>query len=386
MTSVTQANRPRISIAVRAWNEEAVIRRTLESLFNQSLFKELSGRGEYCEILCIPNGCTDRTAEIASTVFTEQTHAHAFADVFACRVHDTTEAGRNHTWNSFVHRLAHPEAEFLFLMDSDILFDRPETLFNMYRTLLQNPQADVAGDLPTKDVSLKPQKSWRDRISLAISDMNRASQGQMTGQLYCIRSEIARRIYLPRELGIDDGFIKAIICTDFFSKDLKPGRIVTAVDASHVYEAYTSTGELLKNQKRQMIGQTIVHVLVEHLKTLPTSEKTNLANTLRHKEESCPDWVARLVAAHLLRARFFWRIFPGAMTFRFKRWARLQGLKRLTCFPATVAGFALTMITCAQAWRHFKRGQMHFWPKAARENIRDLTVGKASLSQPIRTS
>src|ERR1043165_7196458 len=339
MTSVTQANRPRISIAVRAWNEEAVIRRTLESLFNQSLFKELSGRGEYCEILCIPNGCTDRTAEIASTVFTEQTHAHAFADVFACRVHDTTEAGRNHTWNSFVHRLAHPEAEFLFLMDSDILFARPETLFNMYRTLLQNPQADVAGDLPTKDVSLKPQKSWRDRISLAISDMNRASQGQMTGQLYCIRLEIARRIYLPRELGIDDGFIKAIICTDFFSKDLKPGRIVTAVDASHVYEAYTSTGELLKNQKRQMIGQTIVHVLVEHLKTLPTSEKTNLANTLRHKEESCPDWVARLVAAHLLRARFFWRIFPGAMTFRFKRWARLQGLKRLTCFPATVAGF-----------------------------------------------
>jgi len=386
MTCLIQAKRPRISIAVRAWNEEAVIRRTLESLFNQSLFKELRERGEHCEILCIPNGCTDHTAEIANAVFSEQASAHPFADAFTCRVHNTPEAGRNHTWNSFVHHLAHQEAEFLFLMDSDILFDRPETLFNMYRTLLQNPQADVASDLPTKDVSLKLQKSWRDRISLSVSDMNRVSQGQMTGQLYCIRAEIARRIYLPKELGIDDGFIKAIICTDFFSKDLKPGRIVTAVDASHVYEAYTSTGELLKNQKRQMIGQTIVHVLVEHLKTLPSAQKVDLAATLRHKEETCPDWVARLVAAHLRRARFFWRIFPGAVTFRFKRWARLRGLKRVRCFPATVAGFALTMITCAQAWRHFKRGQMHFWPKAARENIRELTVGKSNLSQSLPTS
>jgi hypothetical protein len=129
-----------------------------------------------------------------------------------------------------------------------------------------------------------------------------------------------------------------------------------------------------------MIGQTIVHVLVEHLKTLPSSQKVDLAATLRNKEEACPDWVARLVAAHLRRARFFWRLFPDALTFRFKRWARLQGLKRLTCFPATVAGFALTMITCALAWRHFKRGHMHFWPKAARENIRGLTIGKPSLS------
>jgi len=229
-------------------------------------------------------------------------------------------------------------------------------------------------------------KSWRDRISLAISDMNRATRGQMTGQLYCIRAEIARRICLPRELGIDDGFIKAIVCTDFFSKDLNPRRIVTAEDASHIYEAYTSVGELLKNQKRQMIGQTIVHVLVEYLKGLPQSQKVNLASTLRHKEEACPDWVARLVAAHLQQVRFFWRLFPDAMTFRFKRWWRLRGMKRLACFPATLAGFALTMIACAQAWRHFKRGQMHFWPKAARENIRNLTVDKTNLAQPLRTS
>lgn len=387
MTNNAQTRSPRISIAVRAWNEEAVIRRTLESLFQQSLFQELSARGECCEVLCIPNGCTDRTAEIAAAVFEAQKKAHPFADAFAASVRDIREAGRNHTWNAFVHELSEPGAEFLFLMDSDILFNRPETLFNMYRALLDNPGASIASDQPVKDVALKPRKTWRDRISLATSEMNGAIQGRMTGQLYCIRAEVARRLYLPKDLGIDDGFIKAIVCTDFFSTKLNPGRIVVAENASHVYEAYTSAGELLKNQKRQMIGQTIVHVLVEHLKALPPKQRTNLAHTLRHKEEANPDWVERLVLAHLQRARYFWRLFPDALSFRFQRWWRLRGMKRLTHLPAMLVGFAMTMIACAQAVRHFKNGKMHFWPKAARENIlRDLTADKHALTQTVQTS
>jgi hypothetical protein len=301
-------------------------------------------------------------------------------------VRNIREAGRNHTWNAFFHDLSHPEAEFLFLMDSDILFNRRETLFNMYRSLLDNAGASIASDQPVKDVSLKPQKSLRDHISLATSEMNGAIQGRMTGQLYCIRSEVARRLYLPKDLGIDDGFIKAVVCTDFFSSKLNPGRIVVAENASHVYEAYTSTGELLKNQKRQMIGQTIVHVLVEHLKTLPQSQRSNLADTLRHKEEASPDWIERLVAEHLQRVRFFWRLFPDAASFRFQRWWRMRGLKRLTHLPAALVGFAMTTIACAQAFRHFKHGKMHFWPKAARENIRNLTHDKHGLAQTIQTS
>ena len=387
MTKNTQIKPPRISIAVRAWNEEAVIRRTLESLFEQSLFEELNARGERCEVLCIPNGCTDRTAEIAAAVFAGQEKSHPFADAFACGVRNIREAGRNHTWNAFVHDLSCPEAEFLVLMDSDILFNRRETLFNMYRALLENSGASVASDQPVKDLSLKLRKSWRDRISLAVSEMNGATQGQMTGQLYCIRAEVARRLYLPKELGIDDGFIKAIVCTDSFSNELNPRRIVVAENASHVYEAYTSAGELLKNQKRQMIGQTIVHVLVEYLKTLPPPQRTHLADTLRRKEEASPDWVARLVAEHVRRVRFFWRLFPDAPTFRFKRWWTMRGMKRLTYLPATLVGFAVTMIACAQAYRHFKRGKMHFWPKAAREDIRNLAAAdKSGLPRTLKIS
>lgn len=386
MTQSLQTKPARISIAVRAWNEEAVIRRTLESMFNQSLFEELSARGESCEVLCIPNGCTDRTADIAGAVFAEQARSHPYANAFAASVRNTSTAGRNHTWNGFVHDSSAPEAEFLFLMDSDILFNRRETLFNMYRALLANPAASVASDQPVKDVALKPVKSWRDRISLATSEMNGAKQGQMTGQLYCIRAEVARRLYLPKDLGIDDGFIKAVVCTDFFSSELNPARIVVAQNASHVYEAYTSLGEVLKNQKRQMIGQTIVHVVVEYLSTLPRKKRSNLADTLRRKEETCPDWIARLVTKRLQLVRYWWRLFPDAATFRFKRWWRLRGVKRLTHLPAMLVGFVLTMIACAQAWRHFKRGQMHYWPKAARGNIRNLAANKPGLAQPVQTS
>ena len=368
---------PRVSIAVRAWNEEAVIRRTLESIFEQSLFEELARRGERAEVVCIPNGCTDDTAGVALSVFIEQKKKHPFAKSFTCRVESTAVAGRNHTWNSYVHDLANRHAEFLFIMDSDILFDRRETLYNMLSALLNDPEASVATDVQVKDIALKRRKSLFDRISLATTAMTRQAAGQMTGQLYCIRSEIARRIWLPRDLGIDDGFLKAIICTDFFTTGLNPRRIVLAPNASHVFEAYVSPLDVLKNQKRQMIGQTIVHLLVDkYLKDLPLEQRVDLAPTLRANDEADPDWLKRLIAGHV-RGRRFWRLFPDALTFRFDRWRKLKGLQRVTHFPAAVAGFIVTMIACFRAHRHFKRGQLHYWPKAGRENIRNLELSSA---------
>jgi glycosyltransferase involved in cell wall biosynthesis len=374
MTSqVSTRNRvPRLTIGVRAWNEEAVIAQTLQSVFEQSLFEELARRGERCEILCIPNGCTDRTAAIARDVFTYEQRHHPWAQAFTCRVEDIQEAGRNHTWNAFVHELSHPETEFIIIMDSDILFNQRETLFNMYSALLEHPEAGVASDQPIKDIQFKARKSWRDRISLATTDMTGTIEGQMTGQIYCIRASIARRLYLPKDLGIDDGFLKAIICTNFLSGPLVPSRIITAPGASHVYEAYTSVGEVMNNQKRQMIGQAIVHVLLEHLRTLPPASQQNLAVTLREKDTHDPDWLKNLLEAHLNRERHFWRIFPDALTFRFRRWRKLSVSKRLTHLPAAVAGFVVTLVACARARRHFRRGRFHYWPKANRGDLQRL--------------
>src|SRR5262249_53158736 len=154
-----------------------------------------------------------------------------------------------------------------YLMDSDIVFREPGTLFNMYLALLKYPEAQISTDLQIKDIALKKHKTLLEHLSLATTDMTRKIEGQITGQLYCIRAGVARRLWLPKDLGApDDGFIKALVCTEFFTQPLDPARIITAPHASHVYEAYVSPCEVLKNQKRQMIGQTTVHVLLEYVK------------------------------------------------------------------------------------------------------------------------
>jgi hypothetical protein len=373
--SGTQATAvPCLSIAVRAWNEEAVIRQSLESVMAQSLFGELQRRGERCEVLCLPNGCTDRTAAVAAEVFAEQTARNPFRSTFTCRVAEMEEAGRNHTWNAFVHEFSHPESQLLFIMDADLVFNEPGTLFNMYQVLLSHPEAQISTDLQIKSVAFKGRKTLLERLSLATTDLTRQIEGQMSGQLYCIRAAVARRLWLPRDLGApDDGFIKAVVCSDFFTRAVNPARIVVAPHASHIYEAYLKPRDIMRNQKRQMIGQTTAHVLIEYVKSLPWSERSQLADHLRAKEAVDPGWLGRLTRAHAC-SRPFWRLFPSLVGPRVARWTKLTGWKRLTHFPAALASVAVTLLACALAHRHFRRGQMAYWPKADRSTVPQLGI------------
>jgi len=52
-----------------AWNEENSIGPMLASLLGQSVFARLAARGEGSEIVCLANGCTDRTVAIAQGAF-----------------------------------------------------------------------------------------------------------------------------------------------------------------------------------------------------------------------------------------------------------------------------------------------------------------------------
>src|SRR4029077_14790990 len=126
--------------------------------------------------------------------------------------------------------------------------------------------------------------------------------------LYCIRSEIARNIYLPRDLGAcEDGFIKALVCTDFLSRPVLADRIRVAEGAEHTFEAYTSPAAIFRNQKRQMIGQTVVHILMDqYLPTLSPQERLTMAEFLRNKDRDDPIWLKRLISSHLRQIRYWW--------------------------------------------------------------------------------
>jgi glycosyltransferase involved in cell wall biosynthesis len=375
----SSTNAPLVSIGIIAWNEEQGIAGMLESLFQQSLFAEIGKRGRRCEIVCVTNGCTDRTPEVVAEIFARQSEQHPDAKNFSCRVINVAQRGKINAWNRFVHSFSRRDAKYLFLMDADIFIHPRETLWNMVRTLEKNAEASVAVDVPRKDILAKKRKSLWERLSLGASQMNGSARGQLCGQLYCIRAETARNIYLPKDLcACDDGFIKALVCTDFLMHQVWPWRIAAAPDAAHTFEAYVSPRGILKNQKRQMIGQTIVHVLVDHyLKKLPVNKRMKLADALSKQEQTDPTWLKRLIKEHLKRTKFWWRLYPDLLSYRFKRLAGLSWLKRIACFPAATAGFVLALVSSFLAYSSLKSGTTDYWPQAERNGLKDLDLKRA---------
>lgn len=359
-----------LSIGILAWNEQDSIVPMLDSLFKQSIFRRLLERGERCEVICLANGCTDRTVPVTREIFERMQREHLDREGLSAWVADIPEPGRNNAWNRYIHELSAAESRFLCVMDADIIFNRVDTLELVLNELERNPHLGGASDWPVKDISLKAHNTMRERISLATSDMTGNIAGRLNGMLYCLRTEIARNLYLPRDVvANDDGFFKAAICTDFFRAPSDPTRVVSVREATHLYEPYLGLRDVINNQKRQMIGQTTVYVIVEYLKTLPLEERTYLAETLRNFDLNDPDWLKRLIQTHMSKVRHFWQLFPDLLSFRWKRFGQLRGIQRITHFPAAAAGFCLTLIASWHAARFLRRGVSTYWPKTQRQNI-----------------
>lgn len=359
-----------LSIGILAWNEEDSIQPMLKSLFAQSIFRRLADRGLRCEVICLANGCTDRTVPVTREIFESQEREHPDRAGLSAWVADIPEPGRNNAWNRFIHELSSAEAHFLCVMDADIVFDRPDTLELVLTELERNPHLGGASDWPVKAIALKSRKTMRDRISLATSDMTGNIAGRLNGMLYCLRTEIARNLYLPRDVvANDDGFFKAAICTDFFRAPSDPTKVVSVRQATHLYEPYLAIPDVINNQKRQMIGQTTVYVIVEHLKKLPLEQRTYLAETLCALDQNDPDWLKRLIETHMKGVKHFWQLFPDLLSFRWKRLAQQRGTKRITHFPAAAAGFCLTLVASWHATRFLRRGVSTYWPKTQRQTI-----------------
>ena len=65
--------------------------------------------------------------------------------------------------------------------------------------------------------------------------MTGSASAQLCGQLYCIRAEVARNIYLPKDLcACDDGFIKALVCTDFLTQAAATLAAPSAIGATNI--------------------------------------------------------------------------------------------------------------------------------------------------------
>jgi glycosyltransferase involved in cell wall biosynthesis len=348
-----------VSIGILAWNEEASIGATLDSLFGQSLFQE---SGREVQVVCVPNACTDDTVGEISRAYER---AAVRLPKVRMEIHALAQPGKVNAWNQYVHRFADPAAEVLILADADILFQGGDTLRNMVGVLEADGAVVVATDRPVKHVALKTRKSIFDRISLAVSRMTGEAPGQLTGQLYAARASFMHRLFIPEGILVEDGFIKQMVVTDFLTQLAENKRIRRAPDAAHVFEAYTRIRDILPNQRRQAVGHAIYTYLRDELQRRRGEGPAD--GVIRRSSEEDPGWFVKVIERRV-SGDAWWVMHEGCLTARLRRWAGRGGGRRWVLLPAALLGTAMDLV-------------VHVWANDTLKNRRLKGIWKDTKSQ-----
>ncbi|MGB5632982.1 MAG: glycosyltransferase family 2 protein [Waterburya sp.] len=262
-----------ITIGILAYNEAESISNILHSLCEQSLLQD-SHSGNVVEVIVVCNGCVDNTSSVAKKSL-ENLAKELDSALFQWEVCEVEEAGKSNAWNLFIHQFADPDANFFFLIDADIKLYAKDTLDQMLDILVQNPEYWISLDQPIKDLELKLNKNFLEKLSVAVSKSSNKDQLYICGQLYCGRASVLRDIWMPAGLPVEDGFLTNMIISENFTiKNPSFKRIVRVTEASHVFEAYTNPLELINHEVRVVVGMVINIFLKDYFR-----EKCNEGQT-----------------------------------------------------------------------------------------------------------
>lgn len=351
----------KISIGILAYNEADTIAPTLRSLFSQSLLTDPSHPWQV-EVVVVPNGCRDATAAVSEGLLAQLTASLGHGRVTA-RVCEVTRPGKSNAWNLFVHEFSDPAAQYLLLMDADILFIEPETLENVIGTLETTPDAWVSTDRPVKDVFFKAQKTWSDRLSMAASRVSGGNASWICGQLYGGRAEVLRQIWMPLDIRVEDGFLWMMIVTDGLRSPTDLRRVRRAEQASHQFEAYTGLEGLFKHERWQIVGNTINSLIYEEIQRAVGQDQPAGAYVAQRNRDN-PRWVAELTQAAVESRR--WRVIPRSLVFRRFRSLQNRSLPlAIALFPVVLAAFLLDLVIVFQALGELSReGDRQFRPSS----------------------
>ncbi len=349
----------KISLGMPAYNESQRIADTIRCVLAQSLFRDPPANIECVELVIVPNGCTDATAEVAQNTLDEALPALTHGKVSA-RVEVIAQAGKSNAWNHFVHSFSRQDADVVFLLDSDVLFT-PDRCFEMLLEKLgESPQAHAVVGRPMKDIALKKRKSLFDRISLLGSAANDQDHPAIAGSLYAVRGEIIRRIWMPRGLLVEDGFVRAMLITNFFTNSnysAQYDRIVRADGAHQVFEAVRNPLGIFKHSRRLLVGVRINACIYDKLWHLPKGE--DAGSWCQRRNEENPDWLRDLVREKI-KSLGFW-VMPDGLVFRRFRELREKPLARaIRSFFLAIFAFPFETAVLWSANRAVRRGEFRW--------------------------
>lgn len=176
----------KISIGILGYNEEYGIAHLLDSLQRQTLLNR-----EYdLEIIVISNGSQDQMAAVARTKLA--TFATINSDVVELPVADKCAA-----WNHLIHQAA-GVADYYILLDADVILVQPNGLEELMQGLIDHPECRICGG-----------KVLNKRGEIA-------NRHFVDGKCYAIRGEVARHIYIPNGVVLDDAYVAATALTNWY--------------------------------------------------------------------------------------------------------------------------------------------------------------------------
>jgi glycosyltransferase involved in cell wall biosynthesis len=324
-----------ISIGVLAYNEEKNIGRTLASLFQQSIFTRSTGLDVQWQVIVVPNGCKDATAAVATQALQAEV-AQVSTTSVSFVVEPLTKPGKSNAWNELIHRIADPRTEVFVLMDADIEFGHPDTIFHCVQRLLTEPHVRAVVDLPLKDFTRKPKLSLLERLSAKTSKANLAGNVGISGQFYCARGNTLRSVWMPVGLSVEDGFLAAMVITDGFREQPDPTRIVRAADATHYFEGLTRLRDVVQHEVRIVVGSVLnCHLCWDTLMFLTPPDGPGAGAMVKSLNESQPDWYTRMMT-NMIVNRGRWTIPRGWVFERFGNWRRGGTFERWRGLPRRV--------------------------------------------------
>lgn len=335
-----------VDIAVFAHQEAAQIATIIKDLASQDILSEPWDT----QVWILANGCTDDTVSQARAAISALDPAVSERFV----VKDLAQSGKSRTLNKFIHELARAQAGLFVLMDADIRLVETDTIARMCKAFETRSALRVFSSRPVKDVDHFDLKVGTVARLIAagaggLADVKKA----ICGQLYAIRSTIARRINVPIGLPVEDGFMRAMVATDFLKGADDPDRIDGSPDIYHVYESIRSIPELIRHQTRLVVGGAINSTLYRRIANqVATVEE---AEAFLRKVSTEEAWLGGVLREELPRAPYGYVPFHFWIL-RLKR-LQLSKLKSPKAILVLLLGFGLDSIAYALATIRMARQQ-----------------------------